>query len=162
MTRHRWYLVPSARPTVYQISEPPADGTPVAVIDPENREQVERLLRLMLRLRCRCGRLLVEPAPSCTWHEARAQKAASLRAKSGSFEDSDLAAALREFADPTPPKPDEPTGLGAVVEDAEGKRWVRWSARDDLAAWCPPDPNVARSSWHHVDAVRVLSEGVRP
>src|SRR5690606_10195009 len=35
-----------------------------------------------------------------------------------------LQAALRELANPTPPKPDEPTGLGAVVE-TPGGRYVR-------------------------------------
>ena len=71
-----------------------------------------------------------------------------------------LQAALREFANPTPPKPDEPTGDGAVVEDASGYRWVRiagnavgsppWRHRGHTARW-----------WEHVTAVRVLSEGVQ-
>jgi hypothetical protein len=69
------------------------DYRPVVVIDPEDREQVERL----------CSGLL-----DIHWYgNADAMQVA-----------------LRKFANPTPPKPDEPTGLGAVVEDADGIRWV--------------------------------------
>ncbi|MGZ4519730.1 MAG: hypothetical protein ACXVXW_04845 [Mycobacteriaceae bacterium] len=64
------------------------------------------------------------------------------------------------------PKPDEPTGLGAVVEDADGVLWVRVTA----AVGCPNDP-WKHSQWREGDvqprmpyagitAVRVLSEGV--
>jgi hypothetical protein len=52
-----------------------------------------------------------------------------------------------------PPKPEEPTGLGAVVEDAEGQKWLRdydgyWRQRGLTAKWA------------RVGAVRVLGEGV--
>lgn len=66
--------------------------------------------------------------------------------------------ALREFANPTPPKPDEPTGLGAVVEDVAGHRWIlvfqkgMWQREDDRDVW---------RLWDAVMAVRVLSEGVQ-
>jgi hypothetical protein len=57
-----------------------------------------------------------------------------------------------------PPKPAEPTGLGAVVEDAEGRRWVFTGDRDAVGSWwlCADDP----SRWPDIAAVRVLSEGV--
>lgn len=42
---------------------------------------------------------------------------------------SNLQAALREFATPTPPKPDEPQGLGARVTDHGG---LEWAARTGL------------------------------
>lgn len=73
-----------------------ADARPLVVVDPEDREQVERLTRIFM-----------------DDHDSGDETA-------------DMQAALREFANPTPPKPDEPMGLGAVVEDAEGTRWVSW------------------------------------
>jgi hypothetical protein len=59
-----------------------------------------------------------------------------------------------------PPKPDEPTGLGAVVEAAGGARWVRMGP-----VWI--NPNRSPISGRHVHtrhysqiaAVKVLSEG---
>lgn len=73
---------------------------------------------------------------------------------------------LREFAKP---KPDEPTGLGAVVEDAEGVKWVRLGRPGDdptaddwrRAGWTSGDES--ERVWHFyadIDAVKVLSEGV--
>lgn len=71
--------------------------------------------------------------------------------------------ALREYANPTPPKPEEPTGLGAVVEDAEGNLWVR---TDRAAPWSPirgiGGDRAIRRLWSELDVVRVLSEGVQP
>jgi len=58
-----------------------------------------------------------------------------------------------------PPRPAEPTGLGAVVEDDEGAQWVR-------SGKSYTDPNwrvCGGSDWVYyptIDAVRVLSEGV--
>lgn len=68
---------------------------------------------------------------------------------------------LRKFANPTPPKPAEPTGFGAVVEDADGDLWVR--ADDDDIPW----RRIARSdddwrAYANFDAVRILSEGITP
>ena len=76
-------------------------------------------------------------------------------------------AALVAVEKVTPPKPAEPTGLGAVVEDAAGDQWVRagfdhggrlldnWrlASGDGVGNWQP---------WSRIDAVRVLSEGVTP
>lgn len=63
------------------------------------------------------------------------------------------------------PKPWEPTGLGAVVEDKAGTQYVRvWPADAGLAAWRasarPGDFDARR--WESIDAIRVLSEGVQP
>lgn len=69
-----------------------------------------------------------------------------------------LQAALREFANPTPPKPEEPTGLGAVVEDADGELWVRSDMDEDF-----PWTQAMDGFMHHyreIAATRVLSEGV--
>ncbi len=112
---------------------PREDARRLAVIDPEDREQVERLLESL--------RGMSFAAHACGSHTC-------------------LSAALRELANPTPPKPEEPTGLGAVVEDAEGNTWVRIGDVDMVAPW------TRRLSfpqeWQHLDAVRVLSEGVTP
>lgn len=70
--------------------------------------------------------------------------------------------ALREYANPKPPKPDEPKGLGAVVKDSEGEKWVRvmvygrepWAHNGnvgDFRAW---------RSYDDIDVVEKLSEGV--
>ena len=59
-----------------------------------------------------------------------------------------------------PPKPAEPTGLGAVVEDARGRKWVR--ADIDREPWFS-DERTGEDCWRayaDIDAVRVLSEGV--
>jgi hypothetical protein len=73
--------------------------------------------------------------------------------------------ALLRFATPTPPKPDEPMGLGAVVEDAEGYRYVRsyddegierpWHVIDRAA-----NKPLGWWRWDDIAVVRVLSEGV--
>lgn len=73
-----------------------------------------------------------------------------------------LQAALREFANPTPPKPVEPTGLGAVVVDDFGTTWTRVfeaSSPEEFTSdrWVS---GHARSSYADIDAVKVLSEGV--
>jgi len=62
-----------------------------------------------------------------------------------------------------PPKPAEPTGLGAVVEDADGMRWVQ--ARAEEYPWRPSvaveiGAGPLYKPWDQIDAVRVLSEGV--
>jgi hypothetical protein len=70
---------------------------------------------------------------------------------------SDKQAALREFANPKPPNPEEPTGLGAVVEDAEGVDWHRTR----VGRWIAEDGLCSRGAgWGHIDVVRVLGEGV--
>lgn len=72
-----------------------------------------------------------------------------------------MQAALREFANPTPPKPDEPTGLGAVVETETGERYVR---RSDACkpVWVHATGSTFPLHWKSLAAVKVLSEGVTP
>ena len=124
-----------------------ADLRRLVVIDPDNEDDTDRL-----------GDILEN-------HEWQPKP------RFGAFHSGlDLAAALREFADPKPPKPEEPTGLGAVVEDAAGTVWVRVAADDDpgndtlRACASPPwrHRGLTAKWWAHLDAVRVLSEGVQP
>lgn len=102
---------------------------PLVVIDPEDRGQVEELIRLF-------------------WANGN-DDCDDIRATQ---------AALREFANPTPPKPDEPLGLGAVVEDAEDRRWVRNESRDDCPWRCAVD--LCWLPYSEITAVRILSPGV--
>ena len=69
-------------------------------------------------------------------------------------------AALRSLIEP--PKPDGPTGLGAVVEDANGNRWVSVTNRGADDRWQPNNlrSDKARKGYADIAAVRVLSEGV--
>lgn len=116
---------------VFRVPHLAADLRRLVVIDPEDPEQVERLLSAYYE-RCDTG-----------GHRG-----------AGAFQ-----AALREFADPKPPKPEEPTGLGAVVEDAEDSKWVRIESR---TGWWWRNPAGQNRRWPEIDAVRVLSEGVQP
>ena len=69
---------------------------------------------------------------------------------------------LRALADQKPP---EPTGLGAVVRDRFGKRWIRVGDGDghDAQVWYRVDPDHAQermTTWDGlVDPAEVLSEG---
>lgn len=116
---------------------------PLAVIDPEDREQVERL-------RDAYDRAFVEQNPELS-------ETPEWKGKRGNA----LQAALREFANPTPPKPPEPQGLGAVVEDDEGVRWVRYDLNLERSyRWI--SERGASEDYQDITAVRVLSEGVAP
>jgi hypothetical protein len=109
------------------------DYRPLVVIDPEDRQQVDRLCDALSRLE-----ILSEG-----WDDGPRRRR--------------CADALREFANPTPPKPTEPTGLGAVVEDADGMKWIlvydhtMWQQHHDRATW---------RHYSELAVVRVLSEGV--
>lgn len=113
---------------------------PVAVIDPEDREAVERFTKVF-------------------WSE---RQGVGLQSWTPPAEVEAMTAALREFANPKPPKPDEPQGRYAVVLDADGVEWLR----DRNGSWCyvtQNAPGLTRwrmKRWSDIDAVRVLSEGV--
>lgn len=109
------------------------DARPLVVIDPEDREQMRRIAE--------CA----ADGDAAEWRVDMWQRY------------------FRSLANPTPPKPDEPTGLGAVVEatcgcDGEPQPFVRNEHVD------PNDPWEALCGWHiyaDLNAVRVLSEGVQ-
>jgi len=109
----------------------------VVVIDPEDTDAVRRLT----------GLFWASMDPDCIHPDAVY-----------------MGDALREFATPAPPKPAEPQGLGAVVEDTDGKLWIRTvlPANEDDVYRKPWSDGPVRRNWHIVDAVRVLSEGVTP
>lgn len=109
---------------------------PVVVIDPENSDQVEALIEAVDRA------------------SGRGQpRIASVRTRN-------FSAALRALI--TPPKPPEPQGLGAMVQDADGHLWhcVSRVPEDDPTWYC--DTSRARSAWECIAAVKVLSEGKTP
>ena len=112
---------------------------PLVVIDPEDREAVERLRDLF---DVEVIRQNSDPDPRDVTPGARGNA---------------LQAALREFAAPKPARPDEPQGLGAVVEDEYGRTHVRVSQHLSNP-WLSSDGG--QRHWDAVKAVRVLSEGV--
>lgn len=127
-----WYMHSSRQVTECSISR---SDIPVVVIDPEDREQVERLVGVFSSQRD-------------WWADTRRQRSNAMQA------------ALREFANPKPPKPEEPTGLGAVVEDV-GDVWIK--TETEGAGWCPSGGSgtVRYRCWGDFSpAVRVLSDGL--
>lgn len=127
---------------------------PLVVIDPEDREQVERLA---------IAYTVIASARSGDEYRAWENRSKEARARIRT----ELAAALREFANPTPPKPDEPTGLGAVVEDERGRRFVRIDPEDARFPWVlARDPKSNAFNWTDfggldgAERITVVSEGV--
>lgn len=107
---------------------------PLVVIDPEDTEAIKELVQ-------RCN--FYRPGEFITPMVDALQKG------------------LRELANPQPPRPEEPMGLGAVVEDGSGL-WVR--TEHHAAGWCPSGSNSGPyRCWQDMtNDVRVLSEGVQP
>lgn len=108
----------------------------LVVIDPEDREQMHRLATAHVDLREGFAELMDEP---WTMPAMRMRQAA------------------RSLI--TPLKPDEPTGIGAVVEDADGLLWIRCHETPDRA-WEAVNGQSSTKRYAQVAAVRVLSEGV--
>ena len=122
----------------YGIDSYVTDARPLVVIDPESHADAQRLADALCAVMCKG-----EPS----WDEARAYEVHS-----------HMRAALMSLADPpTPPKPDEPTGLGAVVEDAEERLYVNVGTAKDK--W--RHGSIAYN-WREIAAVRVLSDAVTP
>jgi len=104
---------------------------PVVVIDPEDREQVEQVARTYCERACQ-----------------------------GRFVLADIAVmqdVLRFLVEP--PKPPEPTGLGAVVEDTACRRYVAGPGAPGGRRWTSEFGGEVRD-YKYIAAVRVLSEGV--
>ncbi|KAB2809234.1 hypothetical protein F9L07_19530 [Pimelobacter simplex] len=112
-----------------------ADVRPLVVIDPEDREQVERLL--------------------CLFHQADQTTPAGMDR---------MQAALREFVTPTPPKPNEPTDMWSVVVDRAGDQWVRALGPDFTDGWVRAGDLPSNGKWtdyRQIDAVAVVRSGVQ-
>ena len=60
------------------------------------------------------------------------------------------------------PKPEEPKGLGAVVKDRNGVRWVRVDPNtdDDVDGAWESEFAPVNLRWSRIDVVEILSEGV--
>jgi hypothetical protein len=123
---------------VHELREYCGEPRPVVEIDPEDREQLERLVKAVIV-------------------EAAAHRIDKAILTVG------LRKGLRSLI--APPRPPEPQGIGAVVERRDGKRWVRgdrlWTNLDAVGVY------LNWSHWEDVDTadnsvVRVLSEGVTP
>lgn len=108
-----------------------APHRPLVVIDPEDRDQVERLLSRYL-------------------NEYDGMDSPARKDEVDCFQ-----IALRSLV--ADPKPEEPQGLGAVIEESSGERLVRTSDENDRA-WT--DENGDSWPWRKLAVVRVLSEGL--
>ena len=97
---------------------------PLVVIDPESEDDRDRLCKALVE----------------AMYEAGDRSSASQGVHPAT-----MAVALREFAAPTPPKPDEPLGLGAVVRDDNGRVYVR-AANDDIP-WVDIKADAFWSKW---------------
>lgn len=131
--RHGWMLLENVDWYWADSAGNVKGARPLVVIDPENLGDVGRLVEAYVAAMSARGR--VGRGPMLT-----------------------MQAALREFATPTPPRPEEPQGLGAVVEDAEGDRWVLYTNPRNDAPWCN---GCASVDYADIAAVRILSKGVK-
>lgn len=102
-----------------QDSESIEEIRPLVVIDPEDREQVERLDRLQ------------DEGYRALGHEV-IQKDCDVEV---------LQAALREFAAPTP-QIEEPTEVGARVIDHDGEMWVRYVRGEWACLYSNPGKDI--------------------
>jgi hypothetical protein len=110
---------------------------PVVVIDPDDSEQVGSLTQAW------------ESAEDCPLDNTEPMTVRQLRMRH----------ALRSLI--APPKPPEPMGLGAVVEDEGGVRYIRHPGT--FAPWRRADAADSEKPWRYwsgITAVKVLSEGV--
>lgn len=134
-----FYNPDSDRISWREINEPEMsdEWLPLIVIDPDDEDRVDVLIDILWGDRDPSNR----PA---TWR---------------------IQERLREFAEPKPPKPDEPTGLGAVVKDEAGGVWVKWSTLHRANRnWKLHNAGGGDyRTWDDLPrAVKVLSEGVTP
>ena len=113
------------------------------MVDPESREHAERFAR---------GYLEVHAYSTTPWEKRDPEsRDRIIRAVQAGF---------RAVANP--PKPPEPTGLGAVVEDARGDFWVYTGLRNakdgETRLWFH---GSLPADYADIAAVKVLSEGIQ-
>ena len=139
---HRWILLDDGRPI--DLDDDSRIDRPLVVIDVEDREQVERVATAI------CDAYRADDRDTEPDYDFRVTQAA-----------------LRSLV--APPRPDEPTGLGAVVECSNGRRFVRTIGKDSRFPWVDvDDPATNAYNWtthrglDNCTPVRVLSEGIKP
>ena len=134
-----YYPTPSGLASNFDSASTVIDARRLVVIDPEDAEQVERFREIASRW---ADDVPYDDGPGDLNYTTAMQ------------------AALREYANPTP-RIEEPQGLGAVVEDAEGRLWVRKGNTEHGEDWSRQIANAwTGGGWDRIKAVRVLSEGV--
>lgn len=109
------------------------EARPLVTIDPEDREQIERLVAAF--------------SPMVTFAPSVVDR---------------MQAALREFANPTPPRPDEPTAMWSVVVDSRDDQWVRVLGPDFIDGWVRAGDLPNNGKWtcyREIDAVKVIRDG---
>jgi hypothetical protein len=90
---------------------------------------------------------------------------ALIRAKSATGLDMTFGGLIEQIRSQTIPKPNEPEGLGAVVEDSKGHRWVKIDVHLNCNDWTTQGAGSnqrgtgVRWDYADIDAVRILSEG---
>lgn len=115
-------------------------GRPLVVIDPEDREQVEQFIRAYFAE--------WEKSPA----SVRVLKVGETMPMASHFDAAQTA--FRSLV--APPKPDEPKGWGAVVEDRTGAYFTLYAPESGI--WI----NYAegKRAWSDIDVARIVHEGV--
>lgn len=135
MSAVRHYMNPETR-QVFRYKTKSSAAVPVVVIDPEDRDDVQRV----------CDALYANGS----------------RRFGVELDWLDVQDALRSLIEPpAPPRPPEPTGLGAVVEDEDGKLWIRTADTDCACPWARASA-YEEVDYDQIEAIKVLSEGVTP
>jgi hypothetical protein len=112
---------------------------PPLIIDPDDQEQMERFARLHDE----------------AWQRVRDRNPSRVGTPTWEI----VAEQFRLFKDPNyRAQLDEPEGIGAVVEDANGDLWVRLN---ETHWYSTASPNN-NQTWGELDARKLLSEGVFP
>lgn len=130
--RNLWWRTGAANASDREIE----DIRPVAVIDPEDEAQVGRLMDLIRS---------VNPAKVMSDDELRTV-----------FQE-----ALREFADPTPPRMDEPGTWGVVEASAKGNPRRRYWTKTPNAAWWSVN-GTSTATWNELIDPAPVRDGVEP
>jgi hypothetical protein len=124
----------------------PLVWAPPRVIDPDNKAEMERFARLHDE----------------AWERVRDRNPDRVGTPAWEI----IAEQFRLFTDPSyRRRPEEPTGLGAVVEDDAERLWTRYDTKGDPQPWWCDDadsevPLERRSAWAGIAAIRIHSGGV--
>lgn len=125
------------------LTDPAGDRRrPLVVLDPEDREQMDLVAKTLVEKMHRAG---------------------DVASAANGVHPATLVATFRQLANPTP-RIEEPTGLGAVVEDEDGDNHVKvalgphgWVLANAMTRI---DSGYGGRSWRDLNAIRVLSPGV--